>query len=1091
MTKSEILFILLLVLLSCQKKEKDLLFEEIDGTDLGIDFVNEVADTQELSILDYLYFYNGGGVAVGDINNDGLTDIYLVSNLEKNKLYLNKGNFQFEDITESAGVSGSSEWNSGTTMADVNGDGYLDIYVCAVVGINGFEGVNELFINNQDGTFTESAKKYGLDFESYSSTASFFDYDNDGDLDMYLLNHAVHSVNSFGPASIRDKRVYESGDKLLKNENGIFVDVSEQAGIFGGYNSYGLGIATTDFNNDGFIDIYICNDFHEDDYFYLNNGDGTFSESLKQYFGHTSRFSMGSDVADINHDGFMDLITLDMLPEEEKVLKSSDGDEGLDILELRIKKLGYHYQFSRNMLQINQAGENFLESALLSGVAATDWSWSALFEDYNLDGEMDLFVFTGIPKRPNNLDYIKYFSNDEIQKKIDQTNLIDKEALKLMPSGNVKNYIFEGNSGIRFTDQTGHWISNDTVISNGAAYADFDNDGDLDVITNNLNRAPTLYKNKGNSLGTYLSLQFEYDKQNVFGIGTKVITFDRGKKQFKQLFTTRGFQSSSEPLLHFGFGTTAEIDSLWVIWPDQTIQKIYNQRTNEKLLVKVTNRREKYVPLYTWDDNQTVFIPINLDSLGITYEHLENDYNDFNRQKLIPYKISDKGPATVVKDFNGDQLDDLFLGSSMFNQSKLYFQKDGKFFESEQYVLKLDSLKEDVSALIEDFNGDGQNDLFVMSSGGDYYRESVNLLDRIYYGDKNGLVNKADVLPLSYENGSLAVANDFDKDGDIDLFVAGGYKAYDFGNIPGSYLLKNEGGKFSPYQSDIFEKLGMITDLKWTDLDQDGFTDLVVIGEWMSPRFFKNNKGQFEEIFLLENENLNGLWQQMEIFDIDGDGDQDIVLGNWGLNSKLKANVDYPLQMYYGDYDNNGTTETIISIEKNKKYYPLLGLDELASQINSLKKKFTSYQAFAGKQTEEIFEQEVLLKMDKFEVEELASGYLENINGTYKFHVFADELQLAPITRFLVYDFDKDGKNEILVGGNLTGLTPFHGRLDAMPGYILESPTEFISTAGLGLDLSNKLLRGLEILHLNNNDFLWITLNNRKPELYKIQKWKK
>jgi len=476
MIKSKIPFILLLVLLSCQKKEKDLLFDEMNGRDVGIDFVNRVTDTQELSILDYLYFYNGGGVAVGDINNDGLTDIYLVSNLENNKLYLNKGNFQFEDITVSAGVSGSSEWNSGTTMADVNGDGYLDIYVCAVVGINGFDGVNELYINNQDGTFTESAKKYGLNFESYSSTASFFDYDNDGDLDMYLLNHAVHSVNSFGPASIRDKRVYESGDKLLRNDKGKFVDVSEEAGIFGGYNSYGLGIATSDFNNDGFIDIYICNDFHEDDYFYLNNGDGTFSESLKQYFGHTSRFSMGSDVADINHDGFMDLITLDMLPEEEKVLKSSDGDEGLDILDLRIKKLGYHFQFSRNMLQINQGGENFLETALLSGVAATDWSWSALFEDYNLDGETDLFVFTGIPKRPNNLDYIKYFSNEEIQKKIDQTNLIDKEALKLMPSGNVKNYIFEGGSGIRFKDQTGNWISNDTLISNGAAYADFDNE---------------------------------------------------------------------------------------------------------------------------------------------------------------------------------------------------------------------------------------------------------------------------------------------------------------------------------------------------------------------------------------------------------------------------------------------------------------------------------------------------------------------------------------------------------------------------------------------------------------------------------------
>ncbi|MFD1314102.1 VCBS repeat-containing protein [Namhaeicola litoreus] len=1091
MIRYNILCILVFLFLSCQNKEQNNLFEEIEGQDLGIDFVNRVNDSEELSILDYLYFYNGGGVSVGDINNDGLTDIFFVSNLEENKLYLNKGNLQFEDITQNAGVGGNSEWNSGVTMADVNGDGFLDIYVCAVVGINGFDGVNELFINNHDGTFTESAKKYGLDFETYASTASFFDYDNDGDLDMYLLNHAVHSVNSFGPATIRNKRIYESGDKLLRNDGNIFVDVSEEAGIFGGYNSYGLSIATADFNNDGFTDIYICNDFHEDDYFYLNNGNGTFTESLKKHFGHTSRFSMGSDVADINHDGFTDIITLDMLPEEEKVLKSSDGDEGLDILDLRIKMLGYHYQFSRNMLQINQGGANFLETALFSGVAATDWSWSALFADYNLDGEEDLFVFTGIPKRPNNLDYIKYYSNEEIQKKIDQTNLVDKEALKLMPSGSVKNYIFEGNEGIRFKDQTGNWISDDTLISNGAAYADFDNDGDLDVITNNLNQSPTLYKNNGKTLGNYLIIQFEYEKKNKFGIGTKVISFNQGEKQFKQLYTTKGFQSSSEPILNFGFGKSVEIDSLWVIWPDQTLQKIYKQKVNQKLVLKASKNREKFnLGVYS-KGAQKVFKSINIDSVGILYEHRENDYNDFNRQKLIPYKISDKGPATVVGDFNGDGKEDVFFGSSIFSHSKLYFQNDGMFIEAEQNILKNDSLKEDVSAVIEDFNGDGQKDLFVMSSGGDYYRESVHLLDRVYYGDKTGLKEKADVMPNSFENGSVVRAFDYDKDGDVDLFIAGGFKAYDFGKIPKSYLVKNEGGKFLPVQTELFDDVGMISDFLWADLDGDDYHDLVMVGEWMSPRFFKNNRGKFEEIFLYEEEQLNGLWQQIKLFDIDQDGDEDIVLGNWGLNSKFKASSKYPLQMFYGDYDNNGTTETIIASEKEGKYYPLLGLDELASQINSLKKKFTSYDLFAGKDLDEVFEKELLGKMQKFEVQELASGYLENMKGKYRFRRFADELQLAPITRFLVYDFDKNGEKDLLLGGNFTGVIPFHGRLDAMPGYILESPIKFTSTSQLGLNLSNKLLRGFEIIHINHKEYLLVTLNDGKPELYHLETWKK
>jgi hypothetical protein len=574
-----------LLFISCSKN-KNQLFEKLSPEVSNVKFSNQLDESKNISILDYLYYYNGGGVALGDINNDGLVDIYFTSNQGKNKLYLNKGGNKFEDISVKAGVEGESDWQTGSIMADVNGDGYLDIYVCAVVGINGFEGHNELYINNKDNTFTESASEYGLDIDNYSTSAAFFDYDNDGDLDMYLLNHAVHSESSFGKADIRNKRNYECGDKLFQNNNGQFIDVSEKAGIFGGANGYGLGIAVSDFNLDGNPDIYVCNDFHEDDYYYLNNGDGTFTESMKNYFGHISRFSMGVDVADINHDGFPDLMTLDMLPENEKVLKSSMGDDNVQMLKYRTEKLGYHYQYTRNMLQINQGGKHFTEVALLSGIAATDWSWSTLFADYDQDGEQDIFVCNGIPKRPNDLDYIKYFSNDNVKKKLNTTKLLDKQALKKMPNGIVSNYVFQGGKDLKFNNRSNDWIENDSIISNGGAYADLDNDGDLDVVTNNLNSVASIYINKTNEKANYLKLKLRFGGKNTFGIGSKVISYVKGKKQYKEIQTTRGFQSSSEPIIHFGFGKISKVDSVQIIWPDKTYQTIKNVKTNQTLTIQ-------------------------------------------------------------------------------------------------------------------------------------------------------------------------------------------------------------------------------------------------------------------------------------------------------------------------------------------------------------------------------------------------------------------------------------------------------------------------------------------------------------------------
>ncbi|MGB7395898.1 MAG: VCBS repeat-containing protein, partial [Pricia sp.] len=636
MNRIFISLLIIILLVSCS--DEGSLFKNPSSEETGITFENTLTETDELNILDYLYFYNGGGVAIGDINNDGLPDIFFSGNQVKNKLYLNRGNLKFEDITEQAGVAGNSSWNTGAVMADVNGDGLLDIYVCAVVGINGFNGYNELYINNGDlkgasnspsssnggtkigsstsdpkatgasaeiPTFTESAAEYGLDFDSYSSNAAFLDYDRDGDLDLYLLNHAVHTQESFGKADLRNQRNYQTGDKLMRNDNGKFVDVSEEAGIYGGINGYGLGLAISDFNQDGWPDIYVGNDFHEDDYYYLNDGLSnpksgsekesdatpapdsgfesnsasernsasvgnsalernsasgpgselepdavrikpgtvTFTESGAKFFGHTSRFSMGNDVADINHDGWPDLISLDMLPQDETVLKSSQGDDNVQTQKMRTENFGYRYQFTRNMLNINQQNTTFLETALLSGVAATDWSWSALFGDYDQDGEQDLFISNGIPKRPNDLDYINFVSSEQIQGKMNNTKLMDQQALQKMPAGKIHNYIFKGTRNLSFKDESGEWIVNDTLISGATAIADLDNDGDLDLVTNNLNSAPSLYINQTNGSSSYLKLRFSYPGKNPFGIGTKVFSYHKGQLQYQELYPVRGFQA--------------------------------------------------------------------------------------------------------------------------------------------------------------------------------------------------------------------------------------------------------------------------------------------------------------------------------------------------------------------------------------------------------------------------------------------------------------------------------------------------------------------------------------------------------------------
>ena len=1070
-----------ILFLACNKG--DLLFKNPTSQETGLYFKNTITPTNSLNILDYLYYYNGGGVALGDINNDGLLDIFLSANQEKNKLFINKGNLQFEDITAKSNVSGNSSWNTGAVMGDVNGDGLLDIYVCAVVGVHGFYGYNELYINNGDETFTESAQQYQLDFDSYSSSAAFLDFDLDGDLDIYLLNHAIHTQESFGKADLRYKRNEQTGDRLLRNDGGTFTDVSESAGIFGGINGYGLGISVADFNQDGFPDIYVGNDFHEDDYYYINNRDGTFSDQLKEYFGHTSRFSMGNDVADINHDGLPDIISLDMLPEDEVVLKTSEGDDNIQIQKLRTQKYGYHYQFTRNMLYVNQQNSEYLETALLSGIAATDWSWSSLFADFNQDGEQDLFISNGISKRPNDLDFIKFVSNEQIQKKIDNTKLVDQKALQMMPSGEAHNYIFKGVKNLEFEDKSGEWISNKKGVSGATALGDLDNDGDLDLVVSNINENVSLYINQTDEKANYLKLKFDYPSPNTFGIGTKVYSYTKGELQFKELYTVRGFQSSSEPMVHFGYGSVQQVDSITIVWPNKTFQTIKNIAVNQQMIIRPENTKpldndsfyKKESPLFKESAN----------TLGVNFTHVEDNYTDFNRQKLIPYQNSDRGPAVAVGDLNNDGKEDIYFGGSKFNSAKFFVQKDNFFEEEKIEIITKDSINEDITALIIDLNNDKKNDLIVGTGGSDFYDKMTPLLD-VYYTQGDVNFEKQE-LPSYFENAAVMKSADYDNDGDLDIFVGNNMVSNDFGAMPNSYVLKNNNGKFSILQNQPFQNVGMITDAIWEDYNLDGFIDLILVGEWMTPKFFKNTNGNFVEENIIKS-TLTGLWQQITPFDIDKDGDIDYLLGNWGKNSKFEASQEHPLRMYYSDFDENGSTETIICNFKNGAYYPLLGLDELGSQIVSLRKKFNNYKSFAGKSIDAILEPSVLKKAHIFEVNTLASGYLKNENNTFTFVPFKNELQVSPISAFLEFDFDANGENEVLVAGNYFGVSPYHGRFDSFPGALIFNENKIILGNKIGLDFSQKAVKKLNIIKVQNKSYVLATINNDSAQVYQLIK---
>jgi enediyne biosynthesis protein E4 len=1024
------------------KERSETRFELLSPGRTGVTFANTLPEDTTFNILNYLYYYNGGGVAVGDVNNDGLPDLYFTSNLGANRLYLNKGDYRFEDVTARAGVADSVGWKSGVTMADVNGDGFVDIYVSGVNYL-GVHGKNVLYVNNGDGTFTDRAKEYGLDFEGLSTQALFFDYDNDGDLDMYLLNHSVHAEHGAASAESRKERSGRAGDRLYRNDKGHFVDVSAAAHVYGGSLGFGLGVVASDFDSDGCLDLYVANDFQEDDFLYHNNCDGTFTEIGAKALAHTSRSSMGVDAADVNDDGRPDLVSADMLPEGEDVLKTTATVESFGLATRRLQA-GYRPQFAHNALQLNRGGGRFSEVGFLAGVAATDWSWAPLFADFDNDGRKDLFITSGVYRRPNDLDYLVYVANPGIQALLQKG--ITRASLSLvqrMPQGQVPNHLYRNAGNFGFEDVTTSWGLSRPGFSNGAAYVDLNNSGSLDLVVNQVNGPAAIYRNRTSELDKrhYLRVVLKGDGANTAGIGAKVTIWQRGAQQLLEQMPTRGFQSSVDPRLHFGLGDSTRIDSLVVIWPDGRSQLLTQVAADQTLTVSQTNAapRPKVAaasePLFTDVTQQR----------RITWRHNEHDAYDFEMQPLIPHLLSSEGPALAVGDVNGDDLDDMYVGGAKWQPGELLIQqRDGTFRPRLEAAFTSDSLFEDVDAEFFDANGDGRPDLYVVSGGYEFTGENPALQDRLYINDGNGGFHRdATALPRMAESGSSVAVADFDGDGHPDLFVGRRAVARAYGVSPRSYLLKNDGkGRFRDVTLEIAPALaeaGMVTSAAWTDYDGDGHIDLVVTGEWMPVRVFHQEGGQFvERTTEVGFSASNGWWNSVTVADVNGDKRPDLILGNLGLNAYVTASKKEPARLYVGDFAHNHGIVSILTAYRNGVSQTIAGRDELAQAIPSLREKYASYASFGAGTLESVLSKADVRGAKVLESYDFATSVaINNGNGTFTLRPLPAEAQFSPTRAALAEDFDDDGRVDLLLAGNDFGRPPVFGRYDASYGLVL------------------------------------------------------
>lgn len=1103
------LSISLLVLGACKNESteapkleqtQETLFTKMDSDYTNIAFNNTVENQKDFNIFKYRNFYNGGGVAIGDINNDGLADIYMTANMGPNKLYLNQGDMVFKDISEAAGVQGNKPWSTGVNMVDINQDGLLDIYVSNAGNMEGDNHDNDLYINNGDLTFTEHAKKYNLAKTGFSTHASFFDYDKDGDLDAYILNNSNIPVTSLGFAHQRDVRAQDwdvpkmfrgVGDMLLRNDGDTFVEVSEEAGIYGSLIGFGLGVMISDVNNDLWPDIYISNDFYERDYLYINNQDGTFTEDIKSWTSHLCLSAMGIDMADINNDGNADIFITDMLPDGDKRVKSVMEFEGYNVFKLKQSK-DFYQQYIQNTLQLNNGNGSFSEIAYYSGVSATDWSWSGLMFDMDNDGFRDIFVTNGVNHDLTDLDFVDFFANEIIQnmaltgKKEAIDSIINK-----MPIHPVPNYAYHNNKDLTFSNKAQDWGLGELSLSNGAAYGDLDNDGDLDLVVNNVNMEAFVYRNNTDSMtdNNYIKLRFKGDQKNAFAIGTTVKMYYEDNVVLQELIPSRGFQSSMEHGMTIGLGATKAIDSIRVIWPNNKTQLLTQVKANQTLSLAMEEATQLY-QVKQIKPTKTLLSSVDSNYLE---SHKENTYVDFDYEGMIYKMISQEGPTLAVGDFNGDGNEDVFVGGAKDQAGVLYRHiGDGKLVRQREVALTADASLEDTASAFFDADGDGDLDLMV-GSGGNQVNENTSVTVRLYLNDGRGFFTSSPIDLATGKNIAVIAPYDVDGDGDLDVFLGARSVVGIYGIDPDHVFLENKGGgKFEEITKQIMPEVkaasGMITDALWIDIDGDRTSELITVSDWGAPKIYKYNGTSLEPLSGNLND-LSGWWNALETADLNGDGTMDLVFGNQGLNVHYRPSIENPLKIWISDFDNNGTIEQLVTQTINGRDMPIHQKKEVVGQLVSLKKQNLKASEYADKSIQQLFPKAILdraiVKTVSYSANMIA---LNQGDGNFEFKELPARAQLSCVCGISCTDLNGDGLTDLILGGNNYEFKPQYSRLDASYGSVLlnagDGDFAWMDYEDSGFFVKDEV-KHLEIFTAKDGKKYLITaINNQKPKIH-------